>query len=47
MQVSGQALAVLLMRNVRMRTELLEIGLAAGLAYAAMTVASALLTMQA
>ena len=46
-QVSGQAMAVLLMRNVRTRTQLLEIGLAAGLAYAAMTVASALLTMQA
>ena len=46
-QISGQATAVLLMRNVRTRTQLLEIGLMAGLAYAAMTVASALLTMQA
>ena len=45
--ICGQATAVLLMRNVRTRTQLLEIGLLAGLAYAAMTVASALLTMQA
>ena len=46
-QVAGQATAVLLMRNVRTRTQLLEIAAAAGLGYAAMTLATALLTPQA
>lgn len=45
-QIAGQAVAVLLMRNVRTRTHLIEIGAAAGLGYLAMTLAASLLTHQ-
>ncbi len=45
-QIGGQAVAILLLRNVRTRTQLIEIGAAAGLGYLAMTLASALLTHQ-
>jgi hypothetical protein len=45
-QVVGQAIAVLLMRNVRTRTQLIKIGFAAGLGYLAMTLATSLLTHQ-
>ncbi|MBI1916836.1 MAG: HDIG domain-containing protein [Planctomycetes bacterium] len=45
-QVGGQAVAVLLMRNVRTRTQLLEVAAAAGIGYMAMTLTTALLTSQ-
>jgi putative nucleotidyltransferase with HDIG domain len=45
-QISGQAVAILLMRNVRTRTQLIEIGAAAGLGYLGMTLSAALLTHQ-
>ena len=45
-QIGGQALAILLMRNVRKRTQLIEIGAAAGLGFLAMTFASSLLSHQ-
>src|SRR5262249_55792149 len=45
-QVSGQAVAILLMRNVRTRTHLIEIGAAAGLGFLVMTLASSLLAHQ-
>ena len=40
--MGGQATAVLLLRNVRTRTRLVEVGAVAGLAYLAMTVATGL-----
>ncbi|HKB41442.1 MAG TPA: HDIG domain-containing protein [Gemmataceae bacterium] len=45
-QIGGQALAVLLMRNVRTRTQLVEVAAAAGIGFVAMTVTTALLTSQ-
>jgi putative nucleotidyltransferase with HDIG domain len=45
-QIGGQCVAILLMRNVRTRTQLIEIGVAAGLGYLLMTVATSLLTDQ-
>ncbi len=45
-QICGQAVAILLMRNVRTRTQLIEIGAAAGLGYLGMTLAASLLTHQ-
>jgi putative nucleotidyltransferase with HDIG domain len=45
-QTAGLATAVLLLRNVRTRTRLVEIGVCAGLAYLAMTVAVELLSGQ-
>src|SRR5262249_60000373 len=45
-QMSGLATAVLLLRNVRTRTRLLEVGAAAGLAYLAMTFATGLVSGQ-
>jgi putative nucleotidyltransferase with HDIG domain len=45
-QMGGQASAVLLLRNVRTRTRLIEVGFGAGLAYLAMTVAVGLLSGQ-
>jgi hypothetical protein len=45
-QTGGQATAVLLLRNVRTRTRLVEVGVGAGLAYLAMTVATGLLADQ-
>jgi putative nucleotidyltransferase with HDIG domain len=45
-QTAGLATAVLLLRNVRTRTRLVEIGVGAGAAYLAMTVAAELLTGQ-
>ncbi|MGE3806443.1 MAG: HD family phosphohydrolase [Gemmataceae bacterium] len=42
-QVAGVATAVLLLRNLRTRTRLVEVSAAAGLAYLAMTVAAGLL----
>jgi putative nucleotidyltransferase with HDIG domain len=44
--VGGLATAVMLLRNVRTRTRLIEVGLGAGLAYLAMTVATGLLSAQ-
>jgi putative nucleotidyltransferase with HDIG domain len=45
-QIGGQALAVLLVRNVRTRTQLVRVGAVAGIGYVVMTVATALLTQQ-
>jgi cyclic-di-AMP phosphodiesterase PgpH len=45
-EIGGQAAAVLLMRNVRTRTQLIEVGAAAGIGYLLMTVATGLLTEQ-
>ena len=45
-QMSGLATAVLLLRDVRTRTRLVEVGLAAGLAFLIMTVATGLLSGQ-
>lgn len=45
-QVGGQAVAVLLIRNVRSRTQLVQMGIAAGAGYLVMTVATSLLTHQ-
>jgi len=45
-QIGGQAVAILLTRNVRTRTQIIQIGVGAGLGYLAMTVASSLLTHQ-
>ncbi len=45
-QMGGLATAVLLLRNVCTRTRLVEVGLGAGLAYQAMTVATGLLSGQ-
>jgi putative nucleotidyltransferase with HDIG domain len=45
-QMGGLATAVLLLRNVRTRTWLVQVGLGAGLAFLAMTVATGLLTSQ-
>ncbi|MCI0456159.1 MAG: HDIG domain-containing protein [Gemmataceae bacterium] len=45
-EIGGQAVAILLIRNVRTRTQLVEVAAAAGLGYLAMTVASGLLTEQ-
>jgi putative nucleotidyltransferase with HDIG domain len=44
--MGGQATAVLVLRNVRTRTRLVEVGAIAGLAYAAMTLATELHTLQ-
>jgi putative nucleotidyltransferase with HDIG domain len=46
-QMGGLAAAVLLLWNVRTRTRLVQVGLGAGLAYLAMTLATGLLTGQA
>jgi putative nucleotidyltransferase with HDIG domain len=45
-RMGGLATAVLLLRNVRTRTRLVQVGMAAGLAYLAMTVATGLLSSQ-
>ncbi|HZU34448.1 MAG TPA: HDIG domain-containing protein [Gemmataceae bacterium] len=45
-QMGGLATAVLLLRNVRTRTRLVEVGAGAGLAFMAMTIATELLTGQ-
>jgi putative nucleotidyltransferase with HDIG domain len=45
-QMGGLATAVLLLRNVRTRTRLVQVGLSAGLAYLAMTIATGLLSAQ-
>ncbi len=45
-QIGGQAMAVLLMRNVRTRTQLVEVAAAAGVGFMAMTLTTALLTSQ-
>jgi putative nucleotidyltransferase with HDIG domain len=45
-QMGGLATAVLLLRNVRTRTRLVQVGAGAGLAYFAMTVAAGLLSGQ-
>jgi putative nucleotidyltransferase with HDIG domain len=45
-QMGGLATAVLLLRNVRTRTRLVQVGIGAGLAYLAMTLASGLLSGQ-
>ena len=45
-QMGGLATAILLLRNVRTRTRLVQVGLGAGLAYLAMTVATGLLSAQ-
>ncbi len=45
-QMGGQAAAVLLLRNIRTRTRLVQVGIGAGLAYLVMTVATGLLTRQ-
>src|SRR5207302_7065282 len=45
-QMGGLASAVLLLRNVRTRTRLVQVGLGAGLAYLSMTFAAGLLTGQ-
>jgi putative nucleotidyltransferase with HDIG domain len=45
-QMGGQATAVLLLRNVRTRTRLVQVGIGAGLAYLVMTVATGLLSRQ-
>jgi putative nucleotidyltransferase with HDIG domain len=44
--MGGQATAILILRNVRTRTRLVEVGFVAGLAYLAMTVATELLSGQ-
>src|SRR5262249_5384466 len=44
--MGGQAPAILMLRNVRTRTRLVEVGLAAGAAYLAMTVATGLYAEQ-
>ena len=41
--MGGQATAMLVLRNVRTRTRLVEVGAVAGLAYLAMTIATGLL----
>jgi putative nucleotidyltransferase with HDIG domain len=45
-QMGGQATAVLLLRNIRTRTRLVQVGVGAGLAYLVMTVATGLLSRQ-
>ena len=45
-QMAGLATSVLLLRNVRTRTRIVQVGVGAGLAYLAMTVATGLLTDQ-
>jgi putative nucleotidyltransferase with HDIG domain len=45
-QMGGLAAAVLLLRNVRTRTRLIEVGASAGFAYLAMTVATGLMSGQ-
>src|SRR5262249_40512150 len=45
-QITGQAVAILLMRNVRTRMHLIEIGMAAGRGYVGMTPAAPLLNHQ-
>lgn len=45
-QIGGQAVAVLLIRNVRSRTQLIQMGAAAGIGYLVMTLATSLLTHQ-
>jgi putative nucleotidyltransferase with HDIG domain len=45
-EMGGLATAVLLLRNVRTRTRLVQVGIGAGLAYLAMTVAAGLLSGQ-
>jgi putative nucleotidyltransferase with HDIG domain len=45
-QMGGQASAVMLLRNVRTRTRLIEVGIGAGLAYLAMTLAVGLISSQ-
>jgi putative nucleotidyltransferase with HDIG domain len=45
-QMGGLATTILLLRNVRTRTRLVQVGFGAGLAYLAMTVATGLLTSQ-
>jgi putative nucleotidyltransferase with HDIG domain len=45
-QMGGLATAILLLRNVRTRTRLVQVGVGAGLAYLAMTVAAGLLSGQ-
>jgi putative nucleotidyltransferase with HDIG domain len=45
-QMSGLATAVLLLRNVRTRTGLVQVGIGAGFAYLAMTVATSILSAQ-
>jgi cyclic-di-AMP phosphodiesterase PgpH len=45
-QMAGLSSAILLLRSVRTRTRLVQVGLGAGLAYLAMTVATGLLTDQ-
>jgi hypothetical protein len=44
--MGGQATAILTLRNVRTRTRLVEVGIVAGVAYLAMTVATELYTSQ-
>jgi hypothetical protein len=46
-QMGGLATAVLLLRTVRTRTRLVQVGLSAGLVYLAMTIATGLLSAQA
>src|SRR5262249_45031823 len=46
-QMGGSATAILLLRNIRTRTRLVQVGLGAGLVYLAMTVAIGLLSGQA
>src|SRR5262249_23454654 len=45
-QMAGLSSAILLLRNVRTRTRLVQVGFGAGLAFLAMTVATGLLTGQ-
>ncbi len=45
-QIGGQAAAVLLLRNVRTRTRLVQVAVGAGLTYLVMTVATGLLSRQ-
>src|SRR5262249_54307572 len=44
--MGGQAVAILVLRSVRTRTRLVEVGATAGLGYLAMTLAAGLLTEQ-
>src|SRR5262249_34740441 len=44
--MGGQAVAIMVLRSVRTRTRLVEVGAMAGLAYLAMTIATGVLTAQ-
>ncbi len=45
-QLGGQSVAILLLQNVRTRTRFVQVGMSAGIAYLAMTIASGMLSDQ-